>query len=131
MKDALGTIHAVNELSARRGTFRADAYLFVLEALEQAMADMETPTHISGEHLLDTIRDIGQERYGVMAADVFRSWGVRSTLDFGRIVFHLVDEGLLRKRESDTLGDFIDKFDFEEAFSLASRETLKARRGQA
>jgi uncharacterized repeat protein (TIGR04138 family) len=74
--------------------------------------------HISGEDLLDWIRDLGRERFGVMAGDVFKSWGVNATIDFGRIVFHLVEAGLLRKREEDSLTDFIDKFDFEDAFAL-------------
>ncbi len=39
-------------------------------------------------------------------------------LDFGRIVFHLVDEKLLRKRDGDSLADFLDKFDFQEEFTL-------------
>ena len=58
---------------------------------------------MSGDDLLDWIQDLGRERYGVMAGDVFNAWGVRSTLDFGRIVFHLVDDGLLRKRDEDSL----------------------------
>ena len=53
-----------------------------------------------------------------MTGDVFNSWGVRSTLDFGRIVFHLVDEKLLSKRDGDSLADFLDKFDFQEEFTL-------------
>ncbi len=53
-----------------------------------------------------------------MAGDVFNSWGVRSTLDFGRIVFHLVEDGLLKKQADDSLTDFLDRFDFQEAFAL-------------
>jgi len=53
-----------------------------------------------------------------MAGDVFNDWGVRCTLDFGRVVFHLVEDGLLRKQPHDNLTDFLDRFDFQEAFSL-------------
>ncbi len=79
---------------------------------------MEERGHITGEDLLDWIRDLGRDRYGVMAGDVFNSWGVQATIDFGRIVFHLVEEGLLRKRDQDSLSDFIDRFDFQDAFAL-------------
>ena len=72
--------------------------------------------HVSGETLLDGIKQLARDRYGVMATDVFNEWGVHSTLDFGRVVFHLVDADLLSKRDEDSLSDFIDKFDFKQAF---------------
>lgn len=115
----------IDELAEERGVFRAEAYLFALEALEQAMKSQSTPQHVAGVDLLDWVVLLGRERYGPMAPDVFNSWGVHNTLDFGRIVFHLVDKDLLRKREEDSLTDFLDKFDFEETFSL------KVFKGQA
>lgn len=108
----------VRKLAQRHKAFRAEAYFFVIEALEKAMYKQEESRHISGQELLEWIRDLGNERFGVMTGDVFNAWGVRSTIDFGRIVFHLVEEGLLRKRNEDSLRDFIDQFDFDEAFSL-------------
>ncbi|MCP4293148.1 MAG: hypothetical protein GY780_15085 [bacterium] len=125
MNKAANLRRTIDKLAEKRGVFRADAYLFALEAIEQAMQSQSTPAHISGEYLLDWIVLLGKERYGPMAPDVFRSWGVHNTLDFGRIVFHLVEARLLRKREEDNLTDFLDKFDFEEAFSL------KVFKGQA
>ncbi len=111
-------VHTVQNLATQRGVYRPEAYFFVLESLENGMEDMTQHGHISGEGLLDCIRQLGQQRYGVMAGDVFNAWGVNETIDFGRIVFHLVDVGLLKKREQDGLSDFIDKFDFHEAFAL-------------
>jgi uncharacterized repeat protein (TIGR04138 family) len=118
MQDTMDLLHSIRNLAARRGVFRADAYFFVLEALENAMEAMEKRGHITGEDLLDWIRELGRERYGVMAGDVFNAWGVHATIDFGRIVFHLVEAGLLRKRDEDSLSDFVDKFDFQDAFAL-------------
>ncbi len=111
-------VHTVQKLAEQRGVYRAEAYFFVLESLENAMTAMAARGHVSGEGLLDYIRELAQERYGVMAGDVFKVWGVNGTIDFGRIVFHLVDVELLKKREHDSLSDFIDKFDFQEAFAL-------------
>ncbi len=111
-------VPTIRNLASNRGVYRPEAYFFVLESLENAMEDMSQRGHISGAGLLDWIRQLGRDRYGVMAADVFKAWGVSGTIDFGRIVFHLVDEGLLKKRQQDSLSDFIDKFDFQEAFAL-------------
>ncbi|HOX26497.1 MAG TPA: hypothetical protein PLL30_07935 [Candidatus Krumholzibacteria bacterium] len=106
----------IESIAEAHGSFRPEAYLFVLEAVEKAMADSGRQGHISGEVLLECIKQLGRDRYGVMATDVFAAWGVRSTLDFGRCVFHLVDGGLLSKRDEDSLRDFIDKYDFRQVF---------------
>jgi uncharacterized repeat protein (TIGR04138 family) len=125
VSDTVVLLQTINDLAGRRGVFRPDAYFFVLEALETVVAARADRGHVTGEDLLEGARRLGQERYGVMAPDVFRAWGVRTTLDFGRVVFHLVDAGLLHKRERDSLSDFIDKFDFDVAFSL------RVQRGEA
>jgi uncharacterized repeat protein (TIGR04138 family) len=117
--DLMRTIEAI---ARRKGVFRPEAYLFVLQALESAMADQDRRRHVSGESLLEYVRDLGKTLYGPMAGDVFNSWGVRCTLDFGRIVFHLVDADLLKKRDEDTLADFLDKFDFQKEFRLKVHE---------
>lgn len=122
MHETMDLMISIRNLAERRGVFRPEAYFFVLEALENAMASMDERGHITGEDLLEWIRDLGAERFGVMAGDVFNAWGVHATIDFGRIVFHLVEAGLLRKRDEDSLSDFIDKFDFQEAFALKVKE---------
>ena len=118
MSDGLEILSLVEPIAARYRTFRSEAYVFALDALELAVAAQDEPGHVSGGDLLHSIKELGRERFGVMAGDVFNAWGVRNTMDFGRIVFHLVDGGLLRKRDEDTLADFIDRFDFREAFAL-------------
>ncbi len=118
MNDLLKLPRDIERLAAERGSFRPEAYFFVLEAIELAMASQKIRGHISGEYLLEWIRKMGQERFGVMAGEVFNAWGVNSTLDFGRVVFHLVEDGLLKKQQEDNLIDFIDGFEFDKVFTL-------------
>jgi uncharacterized repeat protein (TIGR04138 family) len=118
MDDHQNLPRTIENLASERGVFRANAYFLVLEAIELAMVSQEVRGHISGEYLLDWIRKMGQERYGVMAGEVFNAWGVNSTLDFGRVVFHLVEDGLLKKQEKDNLIDFLDCYEFDKAFTL-------------
>ena len=47
---------------------------------------------------------------------VWRSWGVKRTIDWGEIVFVLVNAGMLNRQETDSVEDFRDGFDFDEAF---------------
>ncbi len=109
-------LQQIESIAETHGSFRPEAYRFVLEALERAMTDRGRPNHVSGEILLESIKELGRDRFGIMATDVFAAWGVHSTLDFGRCVFHMIDGGLLGKRDTDSLRDFIDKFDFRQAF---------------
>ncbi len=106
------------DIAQRHGLFREQAYAFVLEGLELATRGQAAPRHVSGGDLLEAIKTLARDRFGVMATDVFESWGVRSTLDFGRIVFQLVEDGLLRKQDEDTLTDFVDRFDFRQVFEV-------------
>jgi uncharacterized repeat protein (TIGR04138 family) len=113
-----GGIRRLADIALRHGVFSEPAYAFVLEGLELATRGQTAPRHVSGGDLLDAIKTLARDRYGVMATDVFESWGVRSTLDFGRIVFHLVEDGLLSKQDEDTLTEFIDRFDFRQVFEV-------------
>lgn len=116
MAETRDFMQQIETIAETHGSFRPEAYRFVLEALDRAMSRLEEPQHVSGADLLESIKELGRDRFGIMATDVFAAWGVRSTLDFGRCVFHLVDGGLLSKRDEDSLRDFIDKFDFRQAF---------------
>jgi uncharacterized repeat protein (TIGR04138 family) len=58
---------------------------------------------------------------------------VRETIDWGRIVFLLVDQGLLKRQDDDTIEDFRDDADFDALFVDGYRaklaELLAAREG--
>jgi uncharacterized repeat protein (TIGR04138 family) len=51
-----------------------------------------------------------------MARSVLDHWGIRATADVGELVFALVECGILIKQDEDNREDFIDVFDFEDAF---------------
>ncbi len=72
--------------------------------------------HVSGQELCFGLRSLAVEKYGLLARTVLRGWGVRSTEDFGKIVYAMVDTGLLRTSDNDSLDDFRGVYEFEEAF---------------
>lgn len=92
------------------------AYLFVLAALEYCQQHRELRGHISGQELAEACRDFALEQFGLTARVVLSYWGIQSTQDIGRIVFLLIEAGLLMKQESDRLEDFDGVYDFEEDF---------------
>ncbi|UYV13010.1 MAG: hypothetical protein NCW75_01685 [Phycisphaera sp.] len=85
------------------------------------IAQIET-RHVSGQELCLGLRSLAVEKYGLLARTVLRGWGVSKTEDFGKIVYAMVDTGLLRTSEQDSLDDFRGVYEFEEAFDgLADR----------
>jgi uncharacterized repeat protein (TIGR04138 family) len=76
----------------------------------------QSPRHVSGQQLCEGLRMYAIEQWGMMAGTVLRRWNLRGTVDFGRIVFALVDGGLMHKTERDKLDDFRDVYDFDRAF---------------
>jgi uncharacterized repeat protein (TIGR04138 family) len=106
--------------------FVSDALAYTVQRMRERQrhrADVEPEPeigeacHVSGQELLEGVRDLAWERFGPLARVVFQQWGVRSTLDFGRIVFNLIEADLMSKQESDTLEDFRGGFDIETAFN--------------
>ena len=106
----------MDRIRLRDARFTEHAYLFVLSALEFCQTRMIERRHISGPELARACRDLALDRYGVMARLVLEHWGVRSTADLGDIVFTLVDLGLLISQPNDTREDFLEVFDFDQAF---------------
>lgn len=106
----------IRSIIEKNPAYHFDAYLFVLSALGFILKRLKKKRHVSGAELMDGIRTVGSDLYGRLAPEVFRHWGINDTLDFGRIVFALVDSGILRKRAEDTLEEFKDVYDFEEVF---------------
>ncbi|RMG42105.1 MAG: hypothetical protein D6725_00205 [Planctomycetota bacterium] len=72
--------------------------------------------HVSISELLEGIRIFAQRQFGLMARSVFKEWGIRSSEDFGRIVFDLIERGALRKSSKDRFEDFIGVYEIDESF---------------
>lgn len=108
--------NAILDVAQKHGRYKPNAYRFTLDAVHHTVGHLKEVRHVSGGELLGGIRELAVARFGPMAKTVFEQWGIGSTEDFGAIVFHLVDQGLLGKTESDKLSDFARGYDFDEAF---------------
>jgi uncharacterized repeat protein (TIGR04138 family) len=111
----------LERILAKDPRYTRDAYIFVREALDftQQLIGREnqgTIRHVSGQELLDGIRQYAIKQFGPMAAMVLEEWGVTRCPDFGEIVFNMVEADLLAKTEKDTRDDFQNGYDFVTAF---------------
>ena len=113
--------------------YQRDAYIFVREALDHtqklaAKSRSETPAeptgrlidtkqnHVTGQQLLEGIRQYALEQFGPMAQTVLHEWGIRTCEDFGEIVFNMLESSLLTKTKKDSREHFRGGYDFFDAF---------------
>jgi uncharacterized repeat protein (TIGR04138 family) len=112
---------ALEKVLAKDPRYHRDAYAFVREALDYTQkrigrANGGKLRHVTGQELLEGIREFALEQFGPMTLTVFEEWGIRQCSDFGEIVFNLIEAGVLSKTEKDSRADFAEGYDFEEAF---------------
>jgi len=106
-------------------------YYFLRQALDYSLkqlhqrGELDRSNHLSGQQLLDGIREFAIEQYGPMARSVLEYWGVKSTRDFGNIVFNLVECRVLGKTDQDSPEDFAGGYDFKDAFERPFQPSFK------
>lgn len=92
------------------------AYAFLLEALAEARQELARAGHVTGAELLAGIQRLGAERFGPLAALVFSAWGIRSSRDFGNMVYELIERGVLFQQPQDSIEDFMNGETYTEIF---------------
>ncbi|MBX9582938.1 MAG: hypothetical protein K2X87_21735 [Gemmataceae bacterium] len=118
-----------------------EAYEFVCEAVTHtqdrlgrsaAGAAEDEDRHVSGGELLRGACELAVREFGLMAPVVFRRWGVRTSDDFGELVFRLIAARRLSKSDDDDPADFRDALDLNKALAEGFELTLgePARRGK-
>ncbi len=115
---------------ARDPRYTFQAYAFVRAGLDYTVRRLEKPRHVSGQELLDGIREFALAEFGPMAKTVLNGWGVARTDDIGEIVFNMVESGLLGKTEKDSRADFANGYDFDEAFRKPFRPSVTPHTGK-
>ena len=129
--DGINFDEELEKIVVKDPRYTREAYLFVREALDHTQkligkapkddlprkaSKDDAPRHVSGQQLLEGIRDFALEQYGPMAVAVLKEWGIQRCEDFGELVFNMVENSLLAKTEKDTREDFKGGYDFEDAF---------------
>ncbi|MFT7671510.1 MAG: putative repeat protein (TIGR04138 family) [Planctomycetota bacterium] len=112
----------IRQLALEDGRYAPEAFEFLFSSLEPAVRlaghgeDTGSDRHISGQQLVLGLREEAKRLFGPLAAHVWRKWGIKNTMDWGQMVFLLLEEGLLNRRDTDSIEDFRESFDFDEFF---------------
>ncbi|MFH1799807.1 MAG: Minf_1886 family protein [Candidatus Omnitrophota bacterium] len=116
MEEAGSFLKKIEAILEKDPDYKFEAYTFVLAALHDTVSKLKKPRHITGKELALGIRKYTLDQFGPMAKTVLHHWGIHTTLDFGKIVYALIDVQLLSRQPEDKLEDFDKVYDFEEAF---------------
>ncbi len=120
MRDKL-FLDAIKKIQQKDDTYPVEAYFFIRSALDTIIKVLDKPAtgpgrHVSGQELLEGMRLFALQKFGPMALTVLNSWNIYRTEDFGNLVFNMVEIGILGSTAEDTREDFIDGYDFDDAF---------------
>jgi uncharacterized repeat protein (TIGR04138 family) len=117
----IGFAEALDSIVASDPRYQREAYVFLRDALDfttkqQKKIKGATVRHVAGTELLEGVRQYALKEFGPMVITVFDSWGIRCSEDIGHMVFNLIGAGIFGKTEEDSIEDFKNVYDFEEAF---------------
>ena len=116
---------SIARICADDSRYAPDAFLFLNEGLLITLQEVQKREkqvrQISGAELADGLRRHALASFGPLAKTVLERWGIRTTRDFGEIVFLLLAAGLLGKTDDDKIEDFDNLYDFDNAFRAPFR----------
>lgn len=108
----------IKAIAESKPGYHVEAYRLVCEAMDlliQRWAN-KGKTDFRAHELLEAFKELALTKFGPMTLMVLEEWGIRSSKDVGKIVFNLVEAGILGKSPSDKIEDFDEGFDFYETF---------------
>lgn len=113
---------SVVSILKRERRFDPHAYFFLKDALDFTLKRIAESNgglarHVSGPELLEGFRDYALQQFGPMGSTLMREWGVRKCQDVGDMVFHLIDEQVFGRQDSDSREDFVGNFDLDDSLT--------------
>ena len=121
------------EIAREDGRFSTGALKFVYEGLgytakkippapfpspkgQEEGASGGSGYHITGQTLCEGLRKLAIEKWGRLAMLTLRVWNIKTTRDFGEIVYLMIKHRWMSAQPTDSISDFNDAYDFKTAF---------------
>jgi uncharacterized repeat protein (TIGR04138 family) len=120
----LNSRNKIKEIIKKDARYSLQAYQFIFEALDYTTNMLgknqhkttDVDRHVTGKQLMEGIKQYAIKQFGFMTLTVFGQWGINQDIDFGNIVFNLVESGLMGKTDKDSLDDFKNNYDMKKVF---------------
>jgi len=79
----------LEQIAGEDGRFSPPGIRFVYEGLGYTAKKVTVePKHVTGQSLCEGLRKLALEKWGRMAMVVLNAWGIKTTSDFGEIVYN-------------------------------------------
>ena len=107
-------------LVERYPQYTEEAYEFMRAGMDSAAdrfcRDDKSP-HLSARELYLGACAYALEEYGPLAARVLEFWGIKSSRDFGNIVYNLIEVGVFGKQKGDSPEQFDELPDLQQVLN--------------
>ena len=107
----------LEQIAGEDRRYSAAAIRFVYEGLGYTAKNVASePKHVSGQTLCGGLRELAVEKWGRLAMLVLNAWGLKTTRDFGEIVYLMIRHEWMSAQPTDTIDDFNNVYDFKAVF---------------
>lgn len=108
---------SLEQIAREDSRFSPAAIRFVYEGLSYTAKKVATePKHVSGQTLCQGLKELAVEKWGRLAMLVLNHWGLKTTSDFGEIVYLMIRHEWMSAQPTDSIDDFNDVYDFKTVF---------------
>ncbi len=108
---------SLEKIAREDGRFSPDAVRFVYEGLGYTVKNVvDEPRHVSGQDLSEGLKKLAIEKWGRLAMLVLNNWSIKTTRDFGEIVYMMIVNSWMSAQPTDSIDDFNDVYDFQTTF---------------
>jgi uncharacterized repeat protein (TIGR04138 family) len=108
---------SLEKIAKEDGRYNPQAVRFVYEGLGYTAKKITVePSHVTGQVLCEGLKKLALKKWGRLAMLVLNSWGVKTTQDFGEIVYLMIKNKWMSAQPTDSIEDFTDVYDFKTAF---------------
>lgn len=113
----------IEQIAREDDRFSPEAIKFVYKGLRytvrhiaQDQSQEPAPHHVTGQKLCKGLQRLALEKWGRLSSVVLKHWGVKTTRDFGEIVYLMIRHKWMSAQPEDAIDDFNDIYDFKTAF---------------
>jgi len=104
---------SLEQITREDGRYNPEAVKFVSYTISKITSEHH---HVGGQTLCEELKKLAAEKWGRLAMSVLSTWGVKTTRDFGEIVYLLIKNEWLTAQPTDSIDDFNDVYDFKTIF---------------
>ena len=102
------------KISAQQKTYTIELFDLVYAGVISAQDLFANVRHVGAKEVCASIKELIYKKYGCMSRTVLEHYGAKDTMDFGKVIYLLIEGGMLASSPDDKLSDFEKTFDFLE-----------------